>query len=241
MKLTLMRAVIPAFAFACLTGCSKDSNSGGGDSSKPDITRELEAYYSFDSNLLADSSSNASGGAVNHGASLTVDHLGNANSAAFFQDSAYIEIPASAATDFHKDLTINTWVNLTDSQSTELLTAIVSKGDSSNYIWQLGVSQARASGEYGIGQTWLLKYVNLKEADPLTVYAYHDGRQISRHRQFVCKHGARGQLHQQRNHFNRYFGCRQQSHPDRNGAEPAFLVERGCRRSSVIQQGYKHR
>ncbi len=168
-----MRSAIAVFAIATLAACSKDSNSGGGKSSTPDITRDLQGYYAFNSNLLTDSSTNANGGAVNHGAVLTEDRHGNANSAAFFADSAYIEVPASKATDFHDDLTLNAWVNLTDSQSTELLTAVVSKGDSLNYIWQMGVSQAHASGEYGIGETWLLKYVNLKEVDPMDLHKWY--------------------------------------------------------------------
>lgn len=173
MKLMLLKCAVAAVAIATIAGCSKGGDSNGGNSSTPDIHRDLEGFYAFDSNLLTDSSSNAAGGAINHGVTLTADRHGNANRAALFADSAYIEVPSSGATDFHNDLTISAWVNLADSQSTDLLTAVVSKGDSMNYVWQLGVSQAHASGEYGPGQTWLLKYVNLKQTDPLELHKWY--------------------------------------------------------------------
>ncbi len=170
MKLTFLKMILPAFAIACLAGCTKDSeDTGGGSSSKTDLKKGLSAYYSFDSELLADSSVNNNGGGVNHGVVAASDHHGNPTGAALFQDSAYLEIPASTATNFDKDFTFNAWINLTNDQSTEFVTAVVSKGDSSNYIWQMGVSHTFATGEYGTGNSWIINYVNMEAKSPLTV------------------------------------------------------------------------
>jgi hypothetical protein len=90
---------------------SEKREEDGGNNSGPSIA----AHYTFDGNAN-DISGNGNNGVTN-GASLVIDRFGQENSALYFDGiNDVVRIPFEGTLRIDKDITINTWINITQSQ-----------------------------------------------------------------------------------------------------------------------------
>jgi hypothetical protein len=78
----------------------------------------LVAFYPFSGNAN-DASGNGHNGAVN-GATLTTDRYGNANSAYYFDGSAWIQVPYSEQLNLTADKTISAWIYISSADNANL-------------------------------------------------------------------------------------------------------------------------
>jgi N-acetylneuraminic acid mutarotase len=75
---------------------------------KPFLSQYIAASYSFSGNMNDQGPHGLNG--VNHGATLTTDRLGNANSAYYFNGSAYIDIPGGSVLNGMSSFTLSAWI-----------------------------------------------------------------------------------------------------------------------------------
>jgi len=137
---------------ACCPQCNMNLNNG------------LVAYYPFTGN--AGDSSGYGNDAFVHGATLTTDRFGKANSAYNFSGTSVIEAVNRNWINFDtSSFSISAWVNMTVPQPSSF-NGILTKGNANAFIYQLGIDSTNAAGEFG--NPFLMDFTHLKSSQYMT-------------------------------------------------------------------------
>jgi hypothetical protein len=136
-----------------------------------DITSDLVAYYPFTGN--PGDSSGYGNNAFVYGPTLTTDRFGRANSAYNFNGSNYIAAPSQTWINFPtSSFSINAWINMNAIQ-TNNFNGVLTKGNGSHFIYQLGVDSSTSAGEFG-GQNYIMDFTHLRASQPMATNNWYN-------------------------------------------------------------------